>query len=330
MSTITKVLNSPLAGHLRPIDVRRDLGAIADLVELCFKDTLDPEGRSYLDQMRESARHFHFFGMVPAASETPVSPVAGYVWEEDGRIVGNLSLIPINTHGVRSHLIANVAVHPQYRNRGIARSLTAAALDYSRRRNAYSVWLQVRQDNPSALHIYQSLGFIERARRVTWTNLRYFEPLAEPVGYEIQPRKPQIWSLQRGWLERLYPDELNWHMQIDWKALRPGLLASAYRFFSFNFPQHWVVRRQQQELGVLTWHHTTMYFDPLWLAIPPEVDEGAVQMLLLHARRQIPSRWRLSLNLPVGIATAGIQAAGFTSQHTLIWMSVDNHSANLY
>ncbi|MCZ7551960.1 MAG: hypothetical protein M5U05_05130 [Anaerolineales bacterium] len=29
-------------GKLRPFDFRRDQGAVADLVELCFAETLDP------------------------------------------------------------------------------------------------------------------------------------------------------------------------------------------------------------------------------------------------------------------------------------------------
>jgi len=32
-------------GHLRRLDMRRDLEKVADLVELCFYDTLDPEGK---------------------------------------------------------------------------------------------------------------------------------------------------------------------------------------------------------------------------------------------------------------------------------------------
>ena len=68
-----------------------------------------------------------------------------------GRIVGNLSLIPFVRRGHVVYLIANVAVHPDYRRRGIARQLTQTALDYLRQRGVSSAWLQVRDDNPVGL-----------------------------------------------------------------------------------------------------------------------------------------------------------------------------------
>ena len=45
MAAITKTIaSSSTDSQLRPFDARRDLGAVADLVELCFADTLDSEG----------------------------------------------------------------------------------------------------------------------------------------------------------------------------------------------------------------------------------------------------------------------------------------------
>ena len=58
-------------------------------------------------------------------------------------------------------MIANVATHPEYRGRGIARALTMTALDHARYHNAVATWLQVRDDNPDAIHIYKTCGFEE-------------------------------------------------------------------------------------------------------------------------------------------------------------------------
>ncbi len=107
-------------GHLRKLDMRRDLHKVADLVELCFYDTLDPEGKQYLKEMRKAAQNASMLGWASSMIDQAPMPPSGYVWEEDGQLVGNLSLIPINIKGKRGYMIANVATHPDYRGRGIA------------------------------------------------------------------------------------------------------------------------------------------------------------------------------------------------------------------
>ena len=58
------------------------------------------------------------------------------------------------------HLL-NLAVHPDQRRRGIARSLLTAALDKARSQGAAVVWLEVRPSNAAALSLYHSFGFKE-------------------------------------------------------------------------------------------------------------------------------------------------------------------------
>ena len=58
------------------------------------------------------------------------------------------------------HLL-NLAVHPDQRRRGIARSLLTAALDKARAQGAAVVWLEVRPSNAAALSLYHSFGFQE-------------------------------------------------------------------------------------------------------------------------------------------------------------------------
>jgi hypothetical protein len=100
MATLTNLLSSSSAqGQLRPFDVRRDLAAVADLVEQCFADTLDPDGERYLEQMRAASRNPGFIHFAAAASEWSSVPLTGYVWEEDGKVVGNL---PIAGVGLRT------------------------------------------------------------------------------------------------------------------------------------------------------------------------------------------------------------------------------------
>ncbi len=162
--TITQATTSPI----RKVNIRQDLLEIADLIELCFAKTLDEDGREYLRQLRWTARDLNYLSWLQGAAERIAPPLYGLVWEENSRIIGNLSLIPLNRAGKLIYLIANVAVHPDYRQQGIGRLLTQEALEHLRQRGIDTAWLQVRDDNPIAYHLYRSLGFVERARRTTW------------------------------------------------------------------------------------------------------------------------------------------------------------------
>jgi ribosomal-protein-alanine N-acetyltransferase len=321
MATLANLFIPPHAqDHLRPLDARRDLAAVADLVELCFADTLDPDGRAYLREIRHAARSAALLNWTTSLMEQSPFPYSGFVWEEEGQIVGNLSLIPFRKQGQRCYLIANVAVLPEYRNRGIGQALTETAIEYARSRGVSAAWLQVREDNPTAFRMYFRLGFLERIRRTTWYHSSEPREHIKFSGVEIVPRRAEFWPEQRNWLSQIYPAEYSWHLNLNWRLLPPGWRGRAYRFLNMDFPKQWAALRQGKLMGVLTWTHASSFSDSLWLAIPPEPDPIAVQLLLVHARQDCDSRKPLSLNLPAGLAYDAIRASGFYPQQTLIWM----------
>lgn len=307
-------------GHIRRLSIRRDLEAVADLVELCFSDTLDSEGRNFLRNMRDSAYSANLVGWTDSLIDHSPTPQTGLVWEQDQRLIGNVSLIPITVNSRRCYLIANVAVHPEYRGQGIGRLLTSSALEFARSRHVPAAWLQVRDDNPSAIHIYRDLLFIERTQRTTWHTSAEIPFLPNLPGLSLGGRRSGFWPDQQLWLDRLYPHEFSWSLPIDRKLLRPDLLGLTYRFMSFDYPRQWAVQRDGELQGVLTWHHVNGYNDPLWLAAPEHVDEEALFALLVYARSRIPQKQPVSLNLPAGLARGSLRRAGFRPAHTLIWM----------
>ena len=321
MVTSSKLLApASSTSHLRAFNARTDMGAVADLVELCFADTLDEGGRSYLRHMRSAARTPGALSWITSAFEWDYMPMTGYVWLQDGRLVGNATLIPFFLTGRRCYLIANVAVHPDYRRRGIGRSLTNRAIEHARRRRSPSVWLHVRQENEAAVTLYRSLGFDERMRRTTWFGLQDYTPAVQPPGVTFTSPLPRDWEIQRTWLHEAYPPEVSWHMPYQTNALHPGLLGSFFRFFFSFYITQWAALRESSLLGAAAWQAMGGPANYLWLAAPPDVDENVVHALLVHARRHIPSQRPLTLDYPAGQFSSAIQKAGFEAQQTLIWM----------
>ena len=197
MASITVQAKSPQTGPLRPLNILRDLTQVADLIELCFSSTMDDEGQSYLRQMRRASRDNNFLRWAGQVVDSASLPLSGFVWEENGKIVGNASLVPHQHKGKKITLIANVATHPDYRRRGIARALTEQATACARQKGAQELWLQVRDDNPAAVNIYTDLGFVERARRTTYHSRP--EPLPSSSTTDVIITRPAArdWPLQR-------------------------------------------------------------------------------------------------------------------------------------
>src|SRR5436853_6806257 len=84
-----------------------------------------------------------------------------WVMREDGQVVGYLCLWEVadEVH------ITNVAVRPDLRRQGIARSLLGTVLDDVRRRRFKIVVLEVRPSNQHAVSLYESFGFRVVGRR---------------------------------------------------------------------------------------------------------------------------------------------------------------------
>jgi ribosomal protein S18 acetylase RimI-like enzyme len=334
MSTATHLYSSkPQSGNLRPFDVVRDLKKVADLVEQCFAETLDHDGQRYLQQMRSAARSPGYLRWAGLVAERAPLPLSGYVWVEDDRLIGNLTLIPYNSLGQRYYLIANVAVHPEYRRRGIANRLTATAIEHAQRRNAQAVWLHVREENQGAIDLYQAAGFIEQARRTTWHFDKSYQSgaglSAEPTnlgfasqGVKIDARRGRDWDLQRRWLEQYYPSELTWHLSLKWGSLRPGILGFLQRMIMDIHIQQWSARGRDGLLGVLAWQATNTFADNLWLATNPEYEEEGALALLTFGVKHFYHRRPLALDYPAGYATNSIEKAGFHQHQTLIWMAL--------
>lgn len=309
--------------HIRQLDIRRDLLQVANLIELCFANTLDADGCENLRQIRRAAVDTAYLRWVPGADERVSMPLFGYVWEQDQRIIGNLSLIPIYKGGRWLYLIANVAVLPEFRRNGIARELTLRALQHVREHRVSSAWLQVRDDNPAAQHLYETTGFVERSRRTTWVNNQFAPPPPRLSGVNVTGRRTADWNQHLTWLKRTYPPEVSWNMTFDARRFSPGFWRQVWRWFNGEMQEHWVARRSNPDiiLGIASWEPVRTLSDQIWLTADPEDEATAIRALLPQVNKYLAPRQRpIAVNYPAGRSGQAFVDCGYHILNTLIWM----------
>jgi ribosomal protein S18 acetylase RimI-like enzyme len=153
------------AEGVRPVNLQTDLAQLADLIETAFSSSMDTGGRAAIREMRQLSRFGMGLGMLSGLNELAQGMSLGYVYVADGKVVGNVSVYPADypTSMGKVWIIANVAVYPEYRGRGIASQLMVASLDMIQQRSGGAAVLQVDHDNEVAQHLYRKLGF--RAER---------------------------------------------------------------------------------------------------------------------------------------------------------------------
>jgi ribosomal protein S18 acetylase RimI-like enzyme len=310
---------------IRAFDVRTDLLSVSDLVELCFADRLTPDGEALLRKMRSSAHSQRFQEWAYRMAGRVSMPFTGYVWEEAGRIIGNLSLIPYHINGKHYYMIANVAVHPDYQRKGIARSLVREALEFLVPRKLDGIWLQVDEGNQAAIELYARHGFDEVSRRTTWilkpTDLPREFLNWEVPGFKVTPHRARHWSQQRIWLEMNYPPEVRWHLPFRAQYLRGGLLGALSRMFLIE-PRisQWSVTAGRDLIGVISWQSSKTFADWIWIASSAET-EGVVLDAFLPYWMDLPGPKRpLRLNFPKRKTNLSLESHWFKPSRTLIWM----------
>lgn len=318
---------------LRSLNILHDLPQVADLIELCFKTTLDDDGQSYVQQMRRASADGAFLNWASRIMESSSMPLAGYVWEEDGKIIGNASLVFQVHRGRRLAMIANVATHPSFRGRGIGRALAERAMLGALQRGAKDIWLQVRHDNPTAIRIYTELGFVERARRTTYqsgnsagsgsrgTDSARSTRSAGAQRVVATSRQPsrQQWPRQYEWLRRAHPDEISWYAHWEWNRLEPSLKNLLYRLFMQSEQRQWCATGDQDLLATATWVPTYRVPNSLWLAAAPDSGVAATRVLEI-ARQELSQYRKITIEHPAGELKEEIEAAGFSEFRTLLWM----------
>ena len=119
---------------IRPAE-EKDIDSIAALEPLCFDDPWTPQ-------------------MI--RSDVMDLPFSTYVLGEvDEKLVGYVGIMVVRDECQ----VNNVAVHPDYRKKGIGGTLLKTALSFAKKNGAEEAFLEVREGNDDAISLYESMGF---------------------------------------------------------------------------------------------------------------------------------------------------------------------------
>jgi ribosomal protein S18 acetylase RimI-like enzyme len=305
---------------MRAIDARRDMAALADLMEAGFGSDLDVEGRRLIQEMRAFGRAGWLGWLFGRFFLPPAAYPLGFVWHIAGRLVGNASILPVD-RGARRWVIANVAVLPDFRRRGIGRAMVDACVELARRGNADEVMLQVEPDNDGAVQLYERLGFSTASVRTS-----YRRPAAIPVGGEepspsARLRRPAEWRQHFHLAVETHPEGMLWPFPLQARLFREAPLAQA---LGLAADRHWVWSEGGKLIAGLTaqpdWNPATWR---LILVVRPE-GRGRVEADLLgRALADAVDEHGALLDYTAGAAVESLQALGFRAERTLAWMRLD-------
>jgi len=239
---------------LRPLDPRRDLGQVADLIEEAFSGELEPGGIAALRDLRVLSRMGPLVGLLARSDPYMDDVLGGFVWVEANRVAGNVTIQRMDSYGSRWQ-IANVAVSEAYRGRGIARALVTASLQRIAQRQGSWAVLQVRTDNQIARGLYERLGFEPLTQEAVLRRDRIPQdlPTGEPID-GLRPYRREEWQAHYQ-LEAASRSSLAqwWHPLRSsqfWQTTESVIGEKAWEFLGRNRIRRWVVEGAN---GLVAW-----------------------------------------------------------------------------
>jgi len=144
---------------IRPFDLRRDLDGMVDLIEVAFAEDEARSGENFRAELQSMKRLLPLILFLKRTSPDFKHMMDGFVCEVQGKIV---ALVNLSAQGAKNRRwwIGNVATHPDYRGKGLARQLVTRAVEHAKALAAEACVLEVRSDNAPAYNLYRSLGFV--------------------------------------------------------------------------------------------------------------------------------------------------------------------------
>ncbi|GAB4272307.1 MAG: hypothetical protein Kow0080_18580 [Candidatus Promineifilaceae bacterium] len=259
----------------RPINMAKDVAQVLALLELVFGDNMDAVNRRMLqDSLGQSQAPGFLWRLNPMVAKL----AQGFVWEDNGRIVGNATLL--NTKQPGRYIVVNVAVHPHYRRRGIARGLMEMLEARVRQQNGREILLQVVKDNLPAVYLYQMLGYKSLGSMATWQSSvsQVRELLVDETTVLPSPIRelyPNEWQAAFQLDVTAVPQRLNWPEPLPEDVYKSGLWQRFNHFMNGRSQETWVIANGQGQLVGLAsiwseWgrmHQANVRVHPVWQGV---------------------------------------------------------------
>lgn len=313
---------------IRPFDIGRDLRPVAELIADAFTSELDPRGVAALREMRIMSHIGGLLKLLNRSTGEFDDIFNGFVWVEQGRVVGNVTVQRADREGNRWQ-IANVAVAPPFRGRGIAHRLMDRALEYIQTSDGRWAVLQVYSQNAVARRLYEHLEF-EDVGGTTELRLDRLPAVNEPDAVpNFRSFSSNLWQP----LYELATNQLSGQAQW-WRALRrsdfqPTFEEQVGEWLSRTIGHHHVHRRCIQtarrfEAALILTAQRWRGAHEIQFWVRPE-NYGRYESLLMQwMLATLQSYPRLPVDVKVSMEhTAAIDAFtefGFRVQQTLITM----------
>lgn len=327
------VITVPATGHMqngaRRINPATDMPQLLTLLEQVFGEKLGEAGKRMLSTNASMLQSPAFLWRLnPMVSKL----ATGYVWLENGRIVGNATLL--NTKKPGRFLVVNVAVHPDYRRRGIARQLMLHLQEMAQQYGGNQMLLQVVKENSPAVDLYRSLGYVPLGSMTTWvSSVSRVREVASSLGSDatvpaIRELRSSEWrSAYRLDVAALHPD-LNWPEPLAADAYKSGWWQRFSQFMNGRASETWVAVAPNGHLAGMAsiwseWgrsHQGSLRVHPAW--------QGQLERPLLakimRRLKYLPQR-NIQIHHPDTdeLTSAILREANFTTRRTLAHMRLD-------
>jgi ribosomal protein S18 acetylase RimI-like enzyme len=313
--------------HMRPFNPYRDTKQIAELMALAFGGRLGADGEIALAEMRRIARWGPLLWWLywPGWDRSGVIP--GFVWVEQGRVVGNVSLRRASQWN--GFFIGNVAVHPDWRRRGLATSLMEAALEVVSSKGGHWAGLEVRADNLGARQLYERLGF-----RKVGTTLHMLRPAGLPwTSTPIHSATLRGGRVHDGaalveLVRDMIPAQQRALLELRKQDYRPGWERTLSHWLDGRREVWWV----DEESGILRGAVRVLFErgrrpDQLEILVAPGHSGHVEAVLLQRGLASLHGAPRKMVNVvlptPTQSLVAALEASGFQTSRRLVQMRLD-------